>query len=127
VGLGVLSSYTFVLDVLGRPLDESRTVATTVLVIVGLYLILALESSTPRRGAAVSALCAVMAGLYALILILPFTRHFYALAIPGPLSWLAAAGGATLAIVGLILTDDRFVPEWATAIRAGPDASAGPR
>ena len=68
---------------------ESRTVAPTVLLIVGLYLILALESTTARRGAWVGALCAALGGLYAVVLILPFGRHFYALEVPGPLSWLA--------------------------------------
>src|SRR5205823_1804055 len=51
-GLGVLSSYLFALDVLGEPLVSARTVATTALVIVGLYLILALEASGRRRRAA---------------------------------------------------------------------------
>ncbi len=114
-GLGVLSSYTFVIDVLDRPLDESRTVAATVLLIVGLYLILALESTTARRGAWVGALCAVLGGVYALVLITPFARNFYALAIPSPLAWLAIAAGAALAIGGLIGTDDRFIPGWAVA------------
>jgi P-type E1-E2 ATPase len=112
-GLGVLSSYTFVLQVLDRPLEESRTVAATVLLIVGLYLILALESTTARRGAWVSALCAALGGVYALVLIAPFARHFYALALPHPLAWLAIVGGAALAIGGLIGTDDRFIPGWA--------------
>ncbi len=112
-GLGVLSSYTFVFEVLDRPLQESRTVATTVLVIVGLYLIMALESTTARRGAWVSALCGILGGLYVIVLIAPFARHFYALAIPHPLAWIATAGGAALAIAGLIMTDDRFVPGWA--------------
>jgi cation-transporting P-type ATPase E len=112
-GLGVLSSYTFVYQVLERPLDESRTVATTVLVIVGLYLILALEATTPSRGAWVLTLCCVLGGLYALVLIVPFVRDFYALAIPSVLSWFAAAAGAILAIGALILTDDRFIPGWA--------------
>ncbi len=35
-GLGVLSSYLFALNVLDLPLVEARTVATTVLVVVGL-------------------------------------------------------------------------------------------
>ncbi len=118
VGLGVLSSYTFVLQVLGRPLDESRTVATTVLVVVGLYLILALEASSPRRGAWVSILCLVLAGIYVLVLITPIGRSFYALAIPTPLGFLAALGGALLAIGGLALTDDRFVP--GAAMRSAP-------
>ena len=86
--------------------------ASTVLLIVGLYLILALESTTARRGAWVSALCAALGGVYALVLALPFARHFYALAVPSPLAWLAALAGAALAIGGLIGTDDRFVPGW---------------
>jgi cation-transporting ATPase E len=114
-GLGVLSSYSFVYEVLDRPLRESRTVASTVLLIVGLYLILALESTTARRGAWVSALCAALAGLYVLVLIVPFGRNFYAISVPTPLSWLAVAGGSALAIGGLIGTDDRFVPGWLLA------------
>jgi magnesium-transporting ATPase (P-type) len=112
-GLGVLSSYLAVHEVLGRHLKESRTVAATVLLIVGLYLILALESTTRRRGAWVGALCAVLAGIYVAVLVLPFARHFYALAVPGPLSWLAIVSGSAIAIGGLVLTDNRFIPGWA--------------
>jgi cation-transporting ATPase E len=112
-GLGVLSSYLFVREVLDQSLKESRTVASTVLLIVGLYLIIALESTTARRGAWVGALCAVLGGLYALVLVLPFGRSFYALAVPGPLSWLAIVSGSVLAIGGLIGTDNRFIPGWA--------------
>jgi cation-transporting ATPase E len=119
-GLGVLSSYLFVYDVLDRPLRESRTVAATVLLIVGLYLILALESTTARRGAWVSALCAALGGIYALVLIVPFARHFYALAVPHPLAWLAIVAGAALAIGGLIGTDDRFIPGWVPLRSHGP-------
>jgi hypothetical protein len=109
----VLSSYLAVHEVLGRHLKESRTVAATVLLIVGLYLILALESTTARRGAWVGALCGVLAGLYVAVLILPFGRHFYALAVPSPLSWLAIVAGSAIAILGLIGTDNRFIPGWA--------------
>jgi magnesium-transporting ATPase (P-type) len=112
-GLGVLSSYTFVLQVLDRPLKESRTVAATVLLIVGLYLILALESTTARRGAWVSVLCAVLGAIYALVLIVPFARHFYALGVPNAVAWLAIVAGAALAVGGLVGTDDRFIPDWA--------------
>ena len=112
-GLGVLSSYLLVYDVLDKPLKESRTVAATVLLVVGLYLIIALESTTRRRGAWVGALCAVLGGIYLLALILPFTRRFYALSMPGVLSWLAILGGSVIAIAGLIGTDNRFVPGWA--------------
>jgi magnesium-transporting ATPase (P-type) len=114
-GLGVLSSYLFVYDVLDRPLKESRTVAATVLLIVGLYLIIALESTTPRRGAWVGVLCAALGGLYAVVLILPLGRRFYELEVPHPLSGGAIVCGSALAIGGLVGTDDRFIPGWVLA------------
>jgi P-type E1-E2 ATPase len=109
-GLGVLSSYLFAYDVLDKPLVESRTVATTVLVLVGLYLIFALEASGRVRGAAVTLLCSVLAGLYVLILLTPPVRHYFDLAAFDPVLIVIAAFGALLAVVGLWFTDDRFVP-----------------
>src|SRR5262249_27014602 len=109
-GLGVLSAYSASLDVFDRPLAEARTVATTVLVGVGLYLILALEASGKLRGAAVSTLCALLAAAYVVILAFPATRHFFDLALPHALSILSIVGGIGLAIGVLWLTDDRFIP-----------------
>ena len=79
-GLGVLSSYLFALNVLDLELVEARTVAVTVLVLVGLYLILALEVSGRVRGAAVSTLCLVLLIGYVLVLLVPFARDFFSLA-----------------------------------------------
>jgi cation-transporting ATPase E len=109
-GLGVLSSYLFAYNVLDLRLVEARTVATTTLVAVGLYLILALEQGSRRRGAAVSVLCAALAGAYVLVLALPFTRDFFALAYPGAFGLAAALVGAGGAVAGLLLTDERFQP-----------------
>jgi P-type E1-E2 ATPase len=109
-GLGVLSSYLFALNVLDLPLAEARTVATTVLVTVGLYLIVALEASGRRRGTAVSALCLVLALLYVLTLAVPFTREFFALAAPGPVVFATALAGAAFAIAGLVVTAEKFLP-----------------
>jgi cation-transporting ATPase E len=109
-GLGVLASFVFSRNVARLPLDESRTIATTVLVLVGLYLILALEATSRRRAAAVGALVAVMLFLYVLVLAAPVSRHFFALNVPGPGGAFVALAGAALAITGLWLTDDRFVP-----------------
>jgi cation-transporting P-type ATPase E len=109
-GLGVVASFTFARNVGRLPLSESRTIATTVLVLVGLYLLLALEATSRRRAAAISSLVAAMLVLYSLVLVAPFSRHFFALSAPGPGGIFIALAGAALAVVGLWLTDDRFVP-----------------
>ena len=109
-GLGVLSSYLFALNVLDLKLAAARTVATTVLVLVGLFLIIVLEATGRRRGTAVSILCAALAGVYALVLAVPFTRHFFALAVPTPPVVLTALVGTAFALAGLMLVDERFVP-----------------
>lgn len=109
-GLGVVSSYLFALNVLDLPLVEARTVATTVLVVVGLYLIFILEASGHLRSAAVTILCGSLAAVYGLVLAVPGSRSFFELAAPGPAVLLTAATGAALAVIGLWLTDDRFVP-----------------
>ncbi|HZQ15723.1 MAG TPA: HAD-IC family P-type ATPase [Gaiellaceae bacterium] len=119
-GLGVLASYSFALNVLDLTLVESRTVAVSVVVVVGLYLILALEVSGRIRGAAVSTLCLALFCGYVVVLLVPFTRTFFALALPGPAVAAAALAGAFLAAAGLAVLDDRFIPG-----RAGDPTSEG--
>jgi cation-transporting P-type ATPase E len=109
-GLGVLASFVFARNVARLPLAEARTIATTVLVLVGLYLVLALEATGRTRAAAVGTLVGAMLVLYALVLAAPATRHFFALDVPGPGGIFLALAGAALAVAGLWLTDDRFVP-----------------
>jgi cation-transporting P-type ATPase E len=109
-GLGVLASYVFARNVAHLPLSEARTIATSVLVLVGLYLLLALEATSRRRATAVGALAIWMLVLYALVLAAPFARHFFALDVPGAGGIFVILAGAALAVAGLWLTDDRFVP-----------------
>jgi cation-transporting P-type ATPase E len=109
-GLGVLASFVFARNVARLPLSESRTIATSVIVIVGLYLVLALEGTNRRRTAAVGTLAGAMLALYSLVLIAPPARHFFALNVPGIGGISVIFMGAALAVVGLWLTDDRFVP-----------------
>ncbi len=109
-GLGVLSSYLFALHVLDLSLIEARTVATTALVAMGLYLVLALEASGRRRSTAVGMLCVALAEAYALVLTAAPLREFFALSAPEPLVLGAALGGAAFSLAGLWLTDERFVP-----------------
>ncbi len=91
-------------------LVAARTVATTVLVLVGLYLIVALEASGRKRGAAVSLLCLALLAVYVLVLVVPFGRRFFELAAPSPAVLAPAIVGALVSVVGLWLTDDRFHP-----------------
>ena len=109
-GLGVLASFVFARNVAHWPLADARTIATTVLVLVGLYLIVVLEATGRRRTAAIGTLIAAMLFLYAIVLAVPGARHFFALTIPGPGQTFVALAGAALAVGGLWLTDDRFVP-----------------
>jgi magnesium-transporting ATPase (P-type) len=109
-GLAVVSSYLFALNVLHRPVTEAQTVAVTALVAVGLYLIVALEASGFRRSAWVAILCVVLAVAYGLTLAAPGLRSFFQLAVPSAAAMTAAFVGAALAVGGLVLTDDRFVP-----------------
>jgi len=108
-GLGVLSGYLFALNVVHLGLTASRTVATTVLVLAGLYLIVVLEASGRKRGTAVTALCLALAALYALVLVVPFARSFFALAAPSAGILATAVVAAALAAVGLSLVDERFL------------------
>jgi cation-transporting ATPase E len=108
--LGVLASYLFALNVIDQPLVEARTVATTVIVIVGLYLVLALEASGRVRGMAVAALCVGLLVVYVLVLLTPGLREFFELASLDPVIVILSLIGAGLAVSGLWLTDERFVP-----------------
>jgi len=109
-GLGVVASYVFARNVGRLPLLESRTIATTVLVLVGLYLVLALEATSKPRAVAVGVLVAAMLVVYALVLAVPGLRDFFALDVPGAGGAVIALAGAAIAVGGLWLTDDRFVP-----------------
>ena len=83
-GLGVLSSYLFALNVLDMSSCEARTVATTVLMLVGLYLIIVLEASSRMRDYTVGALCLALLALYMVVLSLPGWREFFELSVARP-------------------------------------------
>jgi cation-transporting ATPase E len=108
-GLAVVSTYLFALNVVDTGLLEARTVATTTLIAVGLYLRVALEASSRARSAVMSGMSLVLGAAYVLVLLTPGARDFFALAPPG---WelLASLAGATVAAAGLWLVDDRFAP-----------------
>jgi magnesium-transporting ATPase (P-type) len=102
-GIGVVSSYQFALNALDLPLLEARTVAISVLVLVGLYLILALEGFGGRRGRLVAGMCAALLVAYVVTLALPPFREFFELAVPTFEIAATAVVGALIAVAGLEL------------------------
>ncbi len=109
-GLGVLAAYLLALNVFDLGLVEARTVATTVLIAVGLWLILALEATGRKRSAGVGILCGALLAVYGVVLALPGLRGFFELAVPGLGAVAIALFGTGLSVGFLWLTDDRFVP-----------------
>ena len=109
-GLGVTTSYLIAINVFDLGLLQSRTAATSTLVVIGLYLVLALEATSTLRARLVGLLCAGLLAVYVVVLLLPGPRRFFELAIPNSGSLLLIILGAGIAIGFLWLTDDRFVP-----------------
>jgi P-type E1-E2 ATPase len=103
-GVGVLASYLFAIDTLGFPLESARTIAITVLIVLGLYLILVLEATGLRRRTLVTLAVVALAALYALALSLPATRDFFALAAPTPGILVTAFCGSLLSLAALSLS-----------------------
>ena len=103
VGVGVVASYLFALDGLDLTVREARTVATTVLVAAGLYLVVVLEAERPGRRHVVEAMCGALGGVYVLTLLIPGLRAFFALAVPTVPMLVAALAGAAISIGALWL------------------------
>ena len=109
-GLGVVASFLLSINLIDMNEIRARTVATTVLVAVGLYLIIVLEASSRVRGYTVGALCAALFALYLVVLSLPDWRDFFQVAAPDAAIILVSLAGTALAVTGLVLTDERFLP-----------------
>jgi P-type E1-E2 ATPase len=108
--LGVVSSDLFALNVINLPTIEAQTVSVTVMILVGLYLVVVLEAAGRARSALVIALCLSLLALYGVLLAFDITREFFSLAVPNAAIILSSIGGALVAMAGLALTDDRFIP-----------------
>ena len=102
VGIGIVAGYLLARYGFDLDLSHSRTVATGIVVACGLAIVLRLEGGRGRRKAAVGALCAAMALLFALALVVPFLRDFYELAAPTGDAVLAWAVGVSIGIGGML-------------------------
>ena len=109
-GLGVTTAYLISLNVFDLGLLQSRTAATSTLIVVGLYLVLALEATSTRRARLVGILCASLLAVYVAVLLVPGLRRFFELAVPNAAALALIAVGSAIAVGFLWLTDDRFVP-----------------
>jgi cation-transporting P-type ATPase E len=106
LGAGLVAGYLFALHDLDLSVTDSRTVAVTILVACGLYLVMTLDEAqgSRRRSTIVAAMCAVLAGVYVVALLLPGTRHFFQLTALDPGMILTAALASAIAIAALALS-----------------------
>ena len=103
IGTGIVTGYVLARYGFDLGLGRSRTVATGIVVVCGLAVVLRLEGSGERRRRlAVSGLCAAMALLFALALVIPGLRDFYELATPTAESVVAWAAGSAIGIGAML-------------------------
>ena len=78
--------------------------AVTILIVGGLYLVMALEAEGSwRRSTLVAGMCATLAGIYVAALLIPGARRFFELNAPdaGMILTSVLAGAATVAALAL--------------------------
>jgi cation-transporting P-type ATPase E len=102
IGIGITAGYLLARYGFDLDLRRSRTVATGIVVACGLAVVMRLEGQGGRRRLAVAGLCAAMALLFGLALVVPFLRDFYELARPNVDAVVAWAVGAALGIGGML-------------------------
>jgi len=98
IGIGIIAGYLLARYGFHLGLSRSRTVATGIVVVCGLAVVMRLETEPGRRRLAVAGLCALMALLFALALIVPFLRNFYELSTPTGEAVAAWALGTALGV-----------------------------
>ena len=98
IGIGIIAGYVLARYGLDLGLRSSRTVATGIVVVCGLAVVIRLESEPGWRRLAIIGLCALMALLFALALIIPFLRSFYELTTPTAETAAAWALGTALGV-----------------------------
>jgi magnesium-transporting ATPase (P-type) len=102
VGIGVVAGYLLARYSFDLGLTRSRTVATGIVVACGLAVVMRLEGEGGRRRLAVGGLCAAMALLFVLALLVPFLREFYELSTPTGEAIAAWALGVALGVGGML-------------------------
>ncbi len=99
-GISTLAAYELARRRLNLPIEEARTLATITLLGIGLAILVV--ASRPLRPWKVL-LAVAMAGLYALIVALPFARKFFELHLFGADGWALTAGFVALGSLAVAL------------------------
>ena len=102
VGLGIIAGYMLARYGYDLGLARSRTVATGIVVACGLAVVMRLESERGWRRIAVAGLCAVMALVFAIALIVPWLRDFYELTTPTGDEIVCWAVGTTIGVTTML-------------------------
>jgi cation-transporting P-type ATPase E len=102
IGIGITAGYLLARYGFDLDLSLSRTVATGIVVVCGLAVVMRLEGQGGRRRLAVGGLCAVMALLFVLALVIPFLRDFYELSKPTGEAVVAWSVGVALGVGGML-------------------------
>jgi magnesium-transporting ATPase (P-type) len=102
IGVGITAGYLLARYGLDLGLIRSRTVATGIVVFGGLAVVIRLEHAHGRRQVAVWGLCALMLGIFALALAVPWLREFYELAKPTGEMVVAWGLGTLIAVGGML-------------------------
>ncbi|MGA0123265.1 MAG: cation-translocating P-type ATPase, partial [Gaiellales bacterium] len=106
--LGVLAAYAITRSLPGRTLEDARSAALLVLILVGIYLILLLEDEAVEqsqvRAWGVGVLMAVLLGGLALAYSLPIVRDFFLITPPGLAEWVVVLGsvGISIGVLGAL-------------------------
>ncbi|MFI4977264.1 MAG: HAD-IC family P-type ATPase [Solirubrobacterales bacterium] len=104
LGAGVVAGYLFALHDLDLSVVDARTVAVTILIVGGLYLVMALETEGSwRRSTLVASMCATLAGVYVAALLIPGTRRFFELTAPDAGMIATSVLASALTVVALAL------------------------
>jgi cation-transporting P-type ATPase E len=109
IGIAAGVAIPFVLAVEAFDLDviDARTVSVTVFVVASLYVVFALEATSPRRARWVGALCLALVAGYVLVIAIPFFRDLFDVEVPSGRALGLVCLGAGIALVVLTLVGIR--------------------